>query len=65
MFMLSRQVTAIVDVVFVIQSLGKVKSQKHNLTVLTTREAMKMHKNIHLQYFCCHNFNKVFDLKIY
>ena len=31
--MLSRQVNTIVDAVFVIESLGKVRSQKHNLTV--------------------------------
>ena len=31
MFMLSRQVNKIVDVVFVIESLGKAKSQKPNL----------------------------------
>ena len=31
MFMLSRQVNKTVDVVFVIESLGKVKNQKPNL----------------------------------
>ena len=46
-FMLSRQVNDTVDVVFVIESLGKLRSQKYNLTI-TTREEMKMHKNIHL-----------------
>ena len=45
MFMLSRQVNDTVDVVFVIESIGKLRSQKYNLT---TREEMKMHKNIHL-----------------
>ena len=45
MFMLSRQVNDTVDVMFVIESLGKVRSQKHNLT---TREEVKMHKNIHV-----------------
>ena len=45
MFMLSRQVNETVDVVFVNESLAKVRSQTHNLT---TREEMKMHKNIHL-----------------
>ena len=40
MFMLSRQVNETVDVVFVIESLAKVN--------LTTREEMKMHKNINL-----------------
>ena len=45
MFMLSRQVTETVDVVFVNESLAKVKSQTHNLT---TREEMKMHKDIYL-----------------
>ena len=45
MFMLSCHVNETVGVVFVIESLGKVRSQKHNLT---TRKEMKMHKNIHL-----------------
>ena len=45
MFMLSRQVNKIVDVVFVIESLGKVKSRKPNLI---TREKMKMLKNAHV-----------------
>ena len=45
MFMLSRQVNETVDVVFVNESLAKVRSQTHNLT---TREEMKMHKDIHL-----------------
>ena len=43
--MLSRQVNEIVDVVFVNESLAKVRSQIHNLT---TREEIKMHKDIHL-----------------
>jgi len=43
--MLSHQVNKTVDVVFVIESLGKVRSQKH---ILTTREETKMHKNFHL-----------------
>ena len=43
--MLSRQVNKTVDVVFVIESLGKVRSRKPNLT---TRKGMKMHKNTHL-----------------
>ena len=45
MFMLSRLVNETIDVVFVNESLAKVKSQTHNLT---TREEMKMHKDIHL-----------------
>ena len=45
MFILSRQVNETVDVVLVIESLGKVRSQKHNLT---TREEMKMQKHIYL-----------------
>ena len=45
MFMLSRQVNETLDVEFVIASLGKARGQKHNFT---TREEMKMHKNIHL-----------------
>ena len=42
--MLSRQVNKTVDIVFVIESLGMVRSQNN----LTTREQTKMHKNIHL-----------------
>ena len=45
MFMLLRQVNEIVDVVFVNESLAKVRSQTHNLT---TREEMEMQKDIHL-----------------
>ena len=46
MFMLSRQVNKTVDVVFVIENLGKVKSRKPNLI---TREKMKMlSKNTHV-----------------
>ena len=45
MFMLSRQVNKTVDVVSVIESLGKVKNQKPNLI---TREKMKMLKNTHV-----------------
>ena len=45
MFMLSRQVNKTVDVVFVIESLGKVKSRRPNLI---TREIMKMLKNTHV-----------------
>ena len=45
MYMLSRQFNETVDVVFVVKSLAKVRSQRHNLT---TREEMKMHKNINL-----------------
>ena len=45
MFMLSRQVNETVDVVFVNESLAKVKSQTH---YLTTREEMKMHEDIYL-----------------
>ena len=46
MFMLSRQVNETVDLVlFVNESLANVRSQTHNLT---TREEMKMHKDIHL-----------------
>ena len=45
MFRLSRQINETGDVVFIVESLGKVRSQKHNLT---TRKEMKMHKNIHL-----------------
>ena len=45
MFMLSRQVKKIVDVVFVIESLGKVKSRRSNLI---TCEKMKMLKNTHV-----------------
>ena len=45
MFMLSRQVNETVNVVLVIERLGKVRNQKHNLTI---REDMEMHKNIHL-----------------
>ena len=40
-----RQVNKTVDVVFVNETLAKVRSQTHNLT---TREEMKMHKDIHL-----------------
>ena len=43
--MLSRQVNDTVYVVFVIESLGKLRSQRYNLT---TREEMKMHKSNHL-----------------
>ena len=46
MSMLSRQVNKIVNVVFVIESLGKVKNQKPNN--LITREKMKMLKNTHV-----------------
>ena len=42
--MLSRQVNKTVDIVFVIESLGMVRSQNN----LTTREQTKMHKNIDL-----------------
>ena len=42
---MSHQVNETVDVVFVNESLAKVRSQTHNLT---TREEMKMHKDIHL-----------------
>ena len=45
MFMLLRQVNEIVDVVFVNESLAKVRSQTHNLT---TREETEMQKDIHL-----------------
>ena len=45
MFMLSCQVNETVDVVFVNESLAKVRSQTHNLT---SREEMKMHKDIYL-----------------
>ena len=45
MFMLSRQVNETVDVVFVNESLAKVRSKTHNLT---THEEMKMHKDINL-----------------
>ena len=41
----SSQVNKTVDIVFVIESLGKERSQKPNLT---TREEIKMHKNTHL-----------------
>ena len=42
---MSRQVNETVDVVFVNESLAKIRSQTHNLT---TREEVKMHKDIHL-----------------
>ena len=45
MYMLSRHVNETVDVVFVNERLAKVTSLTHNLT---TREEMKMHKDIHL-----------------
>ena len=45
MFRLSRQINETGDVVSIVESLGKVRSQKHNLT---TRKEMQLHKNIHL-----------------
>ena len=56
MFRLSRQINEIVDVVFVIGSLGKVRSQKHNLT---TRN-----KNAQEHSFTV-TVIMVFDLKVY
>ena len=55
--MLSRQVNEIVDVVFVIENLGKVRSPKHNLTVLTASEKIKMLKTIH--YFIYSTFTVI------
>ena len=62
MLMLSRQVNNIVNVVFAIESLGKIRSRKPNLT---TREEIKIAKRITKAMFSSCYFLFIFCIVIF